>query len=217
MIAMRSPAAAAEGAVLLAILFLGSTRLLGAEVDSTWDVGGEFRVRFEMKDNAGSFANRDFARNLENSNDFLLFRTKVHLGWSLTGWFSAYLEGRHAYAASDIRPITETDTLDLHQAYLRLGDPKQFPFSLKLADTTDFFYPESGSGRNQNGYGRNPGFSSHVGQEIDLLVDWRLDTWGLVRAGYGHFFVGNYIRNSVPENGGAVDADWVYLQTTLRF
>ncbi len=89
-----------------------------------------------------------------------------------------------------------------------------------LADTADFFYPESGPGRNQNGYGRNPAFSSYVGQELDLLVDWRMAPWGLLRAGYGHFFVGDYIRqsiDSVPANGGAVDANWVYLQASLRF
>ena len=85
-----------------------------------------------MKDNAGSYPNRDFARNLDNSNDFFLFRAKLHLGWSPTSWFTAFVEGREAYAASDTRPITETDNLDVHQAYLRLGDPKLFPVSLKL-------------------------------------------------------------------------------------
>lgn len=57
-----------------------------------------------------------------------------------------------------------------------------------LANTNDFLYPESGSGRSQNGYGRNPSYSAHAGQEIDLLVDWRATAWGQVRAGYGHFF-----------------------------
>ena len=425
---------------------------------SAWDAGGEVRSRYELKGNAGSYANRDFARNLDNSNDFFLFRAKLHLGWTPLSWFNVFAEGREAYAASDTRPVTETDNLDLHQAYLRLGDPKLFPVSLKagrqeliygdqryignadwsnlqrsfdavklrfenelfwvdaftahlvipynlhfnqsndhdwfsgmyastrklapwqdtevyflarnvgpksptaitptlggpgerdiytvgtrwksapgmlgnwdyaaevagqfgtiyqgvnrldhralavnvsgaytwkdtfgaprlglgydygsgdsnplddtnetfellfgtnhrlygnmdlmglrnmhiprleaamkpsasvtialewlafwLADTADFFYPESGAGRNQNGYGRNPGYSSWVGQEVDLLVDWRVAPWGLLRAGYGHFFVGDYIRqsiDSVSANGGAVDANWVYLQATLRF
>ena len=33
-----------------------------------------------------------------------------------------------------------------------------------------------------------PAISSHVGQEFDLLVDWRPTAWGQVRAGYGRFF-----------------------------
>ncbi len=89
-----------------------------------------------------------------------------------------------------------------------------------LANNADFFYPESGAGRTQNGYGRNPGFGSHIGQEIDLLVDWRPAGWGLVRAGYGHFFIGHYIRqsiNSVPANGGAAGAKWFYFQLIGNF
>lgn len=419
---------------------------------SAWDIGGQFRLRYEAKD-AGSFPNRDFAGALDNGNDYFLFRTKVHLGWSPAKWITAYVEGRDAHDASDDRVIPESDRFDLYQAYLRLDDPEKFPFSLKvgrqeliygdqryignsdwsnfgrsfdsvklrfenaafwldaftgrpvlaqdgcfnnsnhydwfsglygstrrlapwqdtdlyflasnvgprsqawggqlardvytvgtrwksrpgklgrwdytveaagqfgsvpqsgsrrdhrayavnvdggrtwkdryggprlgvgydfgsgdsnptddrsgtfqllfgtqhgfygnmdlmglrnmhipkiegsfnpsrkvtvtaawlgfwLADTADFLYPESGVGRNQNGYGRNPGFGSRVGQEIDLLVDWRTTSWGQVRAGYGHFFVGDYIRrsvNSVPANGGAESADWLYTQFSLNF
>ncbi len=425
---------------------------------SAWDVGGEFRVRYELKDKAGSFPNRDFARNLVNSNDYFLVRTKVHLGWTPSSWFYVYAEGRDAHAFSDARPVDETDTFDLHQAYLRLGDSKQFPLSLRvgrqeliysdqrysgnadwsnlqrsfdavklrfesdmfwleaftgrqvlprdhhfnvvndydwfsgiyastrqlvqwqdtdfyflarnvgagsptaitptlggpgprdiytlgtrwkslpgklgrwdysfemagqfgsivqgdsrldhrafavnfsgghtwpntfgtprlglgydfgsgdsnptdgrhetfellfgtnhrlygnmdlmglrnmhiprleasikprqnvnvsiewlgfwLADTADFFYPESGAGRSQNGYGLNPDFPSYVGNELDVLVDWRMTSWGLLRAGYGHFFVGDYIRqsiDSVAADGGALDANWFYIQASVRF
>ncbi len=417
-----------------------------------WDFGGQFRIRAESRD-SGSFPNRDFAKNLGPENDYFLFRTKVHLGWSPKKWFTAYIEARDAHAASDARVAPENDSLDLYQAYVRLGDPEQFPFSLKagrqeliygdqrhigngdwsntgrsfdavklsfqnntfwmdafvarpvlakdgrfnnanhhdwfsglygstrriaswqdtqffvlarnvgarssavggagprdiytfgtrwkslpeklgpwdysleaakqygsilqsgkrldhtafalnvsgghswkkafgaprlgfgydygtgdsdpsdswnetfeclfgtnhrfygnmdlmglrnmhiakievsmkpakkvsvsaewlgfwLADTADFLYPESGSGRNQNGYGRHPGYSSHVGRELDFLVDWRPVPWGLLRTGYGRFFVGDYIRrsiNSVPANGGTADADWFYLQIGMDF
>src|SRR6185436_20273796 len=47
---------------------------------SAWDVGGQFRVRYEAKEHAGSFPNNDFLRGLDNSNEYFLFRTKVHLG-----------------------------------------------------------------------------------------------------------------------------------------
>ena len=48
---------------------------------SAWDVGGQVRLRYEVKDNAGSFPNRDFiADGQDSSNDFLMLRTKLHLG-----------------------------------------------------------------------------------------------------------------------------------------
>jgi hypothetical protein len=87
-----------------------------------------------------------------------------------------------------------------------------------LADTADFLYPESAPGRNQNGYARNPGFSSYVGNELDLLVNWRVASWGQVQTGYGHFFAGEYIRQSAASAGrDHEDANWVYLQATLNF
>jgi hypothetical protein len=419
---------------------------------SNWDIGGQFRIRAEARD-SGSFPNRDFAKSLDHENDYFLFRTKVHLGWSPKKWFAAYVEGRDAHAVSDTRAVPENDRFDLYQAYVRIGDPERFPFSLKtgrqeliygdqrhigngdwsntgrsfdavklrfqnnafwldafvarpvlandgrfnnanhhdwfsglygstrriaswqdteffvlarnvgarslavggagprdiytlgtrwkslsdklgswdyslevakqfgsilqngkwldhtayalnvsgghswkkafgaprlgfgydygsgdsdsadnrnetfeclfgtnhrfygnmdlmglrnmhiskiegsirpakkvsisaewlgfwLADTADFLYPESGSGRNQNGYGRHPGYPSHVGQEFDFLVDWRPVAWGQLRGGYGRFFVGDYIRrsiNSVPANGGTADANWFYMQISMDF
>ncbi|GEM_PF-2471340 len=53
-----------------------------------------------------------------------------------------------------------------------------------LAQTTDFLYPETGPGRNRNGYGRNPGFNSSVGNEIDLLLTWQAASWGQLQSGY---------------------------------
>ncbi len=86
-----------------------------------------------------------------------------------------------------------------------------------LADTDDLFYPQSGSGRNGNGFGRNPGFDSFVGSEIDLDVAYTVTQWTGVRAGYGHFFTGAYVGDSKLGVGGAVDADWYYLQAVLSF
>lgn len=97
-----------------------------------WDLGGQFRVRYDAKENAGSFPNRDFLGGFDNSNDYLQFRSKVHLGYQPTPWLAAYVEGRDSHVIGDRRATPETDTFDLHQAYLRLGDPKQFPLSLKL-------------------------------------------------------------------------------------
>ena len=89
-----------------------------------------------------------------------------------------------------------------------------------LADTSDSLYPETGSARNQNGYGIYPNNNSFVGSELDLVANYFAFSWLNLQVGYGHFFVGSYIKESlatVPANGGTVDADWVYAQATLNF
>jgi hypothetical protein len=89
-----------------------------------------------------------------------------------------------------------------------------------LADTHDSLYPVSGSGRNSNGYGIHPGYHSYVGSELDLVASYSPKSWATLQVGYGHFFVGDYIKESVgsvPANGGAVDADWVFTQVTFNF
>ena len=95
-----------------------------------------------------------------------------------------------------------------------------------LADTHDFFYPEAGPGRGANGpakpgepvsYGRNPQFSSFLGSELEVEASYAVRSWAVLRAGYGHFFVGDYIRSSLASVRGATDADWVYAQMTFTF
>lgn len=89
-----------------------------------------------------------------------------------------------------------------------------------LADVNDLSYTEVGKGRTASGYGIHPGFSSHLGSEIDLVANYAAASWLNLQAGYSHFFVGDYIRQSVesvPANGGAVDADYFYVQTKFNF
>ena len=91
-----------------------------------------------------------------------------------------------------------------------------------LWSTSDYLYPISGSGRNDlsTGYGIHPNYSSFVGTELDLVASYAIKPWWTVDAGYGHFFVGDYIKESVgsvPANGGAMDANFFYVQTTLTF
>ena len=89
-----------------------------------------------------------------------------------------------------------------------------------LADTNDGLYPESGSLRNQNGFGIHPTFNSFVGSELDLVANYSVLSWLNFQVGCSHFFVGDYIKEclaTVPANGGAVAADWVYTQVTLNF
>lgn len=101
---------------------------------SKWDVGGQFRVRYEIKENAGSFPNRDFIENgQDNDNSYLLLREKIHIGYTPVSWFTAYAEGRDSSTTGDDRdPNAEADQFDLHQAFIVLGDPKKFPLTLKV-------------------------------------------------------------------------------------
>ncbi len=84
-----------------------------------------------------------------------------------------------------------------------------------LADTNDSFYPESGSARSGNGYGINPGYGAFVGSELDLYASYAVTKWANYQIGYGHFFTGDYIKDSV--GSAATDADWFYTQLTLTF
>lgn len=89
-----------------------------------------------------------------------------------------------------------------------------------LADTHDLSYAEAGKGRTANGYGVHPEFSSYFGSEVDVVATYAVAHCLNLQAGYSHFFVGDYVTqsvNSVPANGGAVDADFFYLQTKFVF
>ena len=93
-----------------------------------------------------------------------------------------------------------------------------------LADTADYFYGASGAPRrgatpgSGAGYDRNPGYDNHVGSELDFVATYAPRPWLSAQAGYGHFFVGEYVRQSLSAPGyGASDADWVYAQLLFNF
>jgi hypothetical protein len=93
-----------------------------------------------------------------------------------------------------------------------------------LADTADYFYQVSGAPRtgavvgSGEGYNRNPAYDSFVGSELDLVASYAVKPWASLQAGYGHFFVGSYVKQSLSATThGATDADWVYVQATLNF
>jgi len=118
-----------------------------------WDIGGDWRERFEAKEGfgiqgkAGSVDFRDHGADVDN--EYLLTRIRFHLGYT-EKWWSGYVEGQSSLETSDERkafvastpplPHTstkvgygpETDTLNLHQAYFTLGNHKEFPLSLKV-------------------------------------------------------------------------------------
>ena len=103
-----------------------------------WDFGGQFRARYDVKENGGSSGgsapNFDFRRTgVDNDNSFLLLREKVHIGYTPCSWFNIFAEGRDSSSTWDDRhPSPETDQFDLHQAFIRLGDASQFPLTAKI-------------------------------------------------------------------------------------
>jgi hypothetical protein len=93
-----------------------------------------------------------------------------------------------------------------------------------LADTHDNSYNVAGAPRGGvgatpgTGYGINPGYSSFVGTEVDLIAGYAVTRFAQLEAGYGHFFVGDYIKQSLSAPAlGSKDANYVYLQATVNF
>ena len=86
-----------------------------------------------------------------------------------------------------------------------------------LADTHDSFYTVAGARRATGGYGINPNNGSYVGSEVDLIVTCALRPYATLQGGYGHFFVGDYVKSSLAPTGGATDADYLYGQFTFNF
>jgi hypothetical protein len=112
---------------------------------SAWDVGASYRLRFEDKLGAGTTdagSNWDFSKRGidDNNNQYYLSRLMPHVGYT-DKWFAAMVEARSSYALSDERYVataagkglTENDAgIDLHQAYVLIGNHKEFPVSLKI-------------------------------------------------------------------------------------
>jgi hypothetical protein len=112
---------------------------------SAWDIGVNVRLREEVKDDAGftdAGSNWDFSKRLvdDNNNRYLLTRVMPRVGY--TGkWVNFLVEGRSSYSLGDERynataagkGLTERDgPIDLHQAYVLIGNHKEFPLSLKI-------------------------------------------------------------------------------------
>ena len=95
-----------------------------------------------------------------------------------------------------------------------------------LADTADSLYNVGGAARTTpgstvgggNGYNLNPSYDNYVGSEVDIVAGFILTKFATLEVGYGHFFRGDYIKQSWSDAAfGSQDADWVYVQTTVRF
>ena len=112
---------------------------------SAWDIAVNYRARYEVKENAGftdAGSNWDFSTRPvdDNDNAYLLSRVMPRVGY--TGKRTAFtLEGRASSSIGDERynatapgkGLAENDSgVDIHQAFLFLGNHKEFPLSLKI-------------------------------------------------------------------------------------
>jgi hypothetical protein len=96
--------------------------------------------------------------------------------------------------------------------------------ALWLANTSDNFYTVAGAPRGglaatpNNGYGINPGYGSFLGTEVTIIAGYAVTKYAQVEAGYGHFFRGDYIKQTWSAPGfGSRDADFTYVQLNLTF
>jgi hypothetical protein len=68
------------------------------------------------------------------------------------------------------------------------------------------------------GYGVNPSYSSYVGSELDIIAGYALTRWAQLEVGFGHFFAGDYISESLSSPlFGSEDANFFYAQATINF
>lgn len=169
-----------------------------------WDFGGNVRLRYELKDGfaiQGVAGSLDFRRHgADVDNEYLLSRIRFHAGCT-EKWWSAYAEGRSsladnderfAYANNPVVPGTvrrkgsgpEADSIDLHQAFLTLGNHKEFPLSLKVG-RQELSYGEE---RIIGAFGWN-----NIGRVFDAVkARWQNEWFG------ADFFVS---RPVIPEDG----------------
>ena len=59
----------------------------------------------------------------------------------------------------------------------------------------------------------SPGASSYAGSEVDLTLTYAPEKWLGFMAGYSHFFAGSYLSDT----GASSDADFAYVQMTIKF
>lgn len=112
---------------------------------NAWDIGVNVRGRLESKDNAGftdAGSNWDFSTRPQddNQNTYTLLRALPRVGYTARR-FAFLVEGRTSYSIGDERYVSTAPGLglaerdgpiDLHQAFVMIGNHKEFPVSLKI-------------------------------------------------------------------------------------
>jgi len=107
-----------------------------AQSFDVWDVGGQFRGRFEHKEYfaVASAGKVDFQKSGDADNIYGLFRERFHLGYMPCAWFSVFGEFQDSSAVNDDRnPSPDNDHYQLRQAWVKLGNVKEFPFTATVS------------------------------------------------------------------------------------
>lgn len=103
-------------------------------------IDGEERLRFELRNN-----NFDFNDSVNNVTDdsYLLQRFRVGVMAKPLDWMTLYVQGQDSREIDSDRPDvpfvlgSEGDnTFNLRQAWIQLGNPKEFPLSTKIGRQT---------------------------------------------------------------------------------
>jgi len=172
---------------------------LAASGGYTWkEAFGSPRVGIEYDFSSGDSDPKD---GVSHTLDNLFPTNHKHYGtMDLVGWRNMH-DLRGSFSLKPAKGLSVT--VDYH--------------SFWLADTRDYFYPQSGGGRSGLGYGLNPGYSNYLGSELGLEASYSVTKWSTVRLGCGHFFAGDYVKQSKASVGGAVDANWFYSQIVVNF
>ena len=121
---------------------------------SVWDIGGSVRVRYEAKEGAlGLPGNNDFragtGTGTRNDNDYFSSKVLANVGYT-DKWWGGFVQVRSSETWEDDRsetgagpvpPVINPDDrggpeqdglVDLHQAYVTVGNHKEFPVSVKI-------------------------------------------------------------------------------------
>ncbi len=106
-------------------------------VSKDYDLGGEFRLRFEdhhYQAIQGVPGAGDFRETTPiPDNTYWLFRTRLHVGYSFCDWSSIYVEGQDSYVEGDERiPTPDQNRFDFRLAYLDVGNAKRFPLTARI-------------------------------------------------------------------------------------
>src|SRR5258708_14947880 len=87
-----------------------------SSVFDPWDFGGQFRARYEHLEYLGTVT---FSTTGGQSDNLMLLRTLVHVGYNPTPWLSFYGEGRDSRGNWDEpNPNPDEESRDLHQGFV---------------------------------------------------------------------------------------------------
>lgn len=86
-----------------------------------------------------------------------------------------------------------------------------------LDTNRDYWYNVGGVAHNGGAYSDalTASGSNTLGQETDFVVSWHPIPSTQIELGLSHYFRGDYIKDTLEDNGGSKDSSYVYLQLTL--